>query len=88
MHNKIKTFAYLAAFVIIMFPIAVEKMGNPLSAGMETAVLTVGLLVLFFAKLTNVNKLRKSGQRTGSHDTVILAIILFMIAYVLYNFFA
>lgn len=87
MHTKFKTFTYLVAFIIIMFPIVLEKLGNPVGEVMETVLLTVGLLVLFFGKLNNVNKLKRSGQRTGSHDMVILAVILFMIAYVLYNFF-
>lgn len=88
MHNKVKTFTYLIAFVIIMFPIVLEKLGNPLSLGMETAVLTAGLVILFLGKLTTINRLKRAGQRPASHDTLVLAIILFMIAYVLYNFFA
>ena len=42
---------------------------------------------LFFGKLTYVSRMKKAGQRPGTHDTLILAIILFMIAYVLYNYF-
>ena len=87
MYTKVKTFTYLIAFVIIMFPIILEQLGNPMSAMMETIVLTIGLVVLFFGKLTYVSRMKKAGQRPGTHDTLILAIILFMIAYVLYNYF-
>ena len=85
--RRSKNVIYLVALVIIVFPIALEQFGNPMSLLMQTITLLVGLAILFFGKLKVVNAMKRAGQRPPSSDMLMLALILFMAAYILYNYF-
>ena len=85
--RRSKNVIYLVALVIIIFPIALEQFGNPMSVLMQTITLLVGLAILFFGKLKVVNAMKRAGQRPPTSDMLMLALILFMAAYILYNYF-
>ena len=85
--RKSKNVIYLAALIIIMFPIILEQVGNPMTLLMQTITLLVGLAVLFIGKLQAVNAKKRAGQRPATTDMLMLAIMLFMAAYILYNYF-
>lgn len=87
MKQKFQYIIYIIALVIILIPIVLEQIGNPMSALVQTITLIVGLAVLFFGKLRVINQKKRAGVRAASHDTLILALILFMAAYILYNYF-
>lgn len=85
--RRSKNVIYLVALIVIMFPIILENIGNPMSALMQTITLLVGLVILFIGKMQVVNQKKRAGVRPATHDTLVLAIILFMAAYILYNYF-
>ena len=85
--RRSKNVIYLAALIIIMFPIILEQFGNPMTLLMQTITLLVGLAVLFIGKLQMVNAKKRAGQRPATTDTLMLAVILFMAAYIIYNYF-
>ncbi len=85
--RRSKNVLYLVALIIIMFPIILEQMGNPMTLLVQTITLLVGLAVLFVGKLQMVNAKKRAGQRPATTDTLMLAVILFMAAYILYNYF-
>ena len=85
--RRSKNVIYLVALIIIVFPIALEQFGNPMSLLMQTITLLVGLAILFFGKLKVVNAMKRAGQRPPTSDMLMLALILFMAAYILYNYF-
>lgn len=85
--RRAKNAVYLVALIIIMFPLILENLGNPMSALMQTITLLIGLAVLFFGKLQVVNAKKRAGQRPATTDMLMLAIMLFMAAYILYNYF-
>lgn len=86
--GRSKNVLYLLALIIIMFPIILEKLGNPMTVLVQTITLLVGLAILFVVKLQVVNTKKRAGQRPATTDTLMLAVILFMAAYILYNYFA
>ena len=85
--RKSKNVIYLAALIIIMFPIILEQVGNPMTLLMQTITLLVGLAILFIGKLQAVNAKKRAGQRPPTSDMLLLALMLFMAAYILYNYF-
>ena len=85
--RRSKNVIYLVALFIIILPIAMEQFGNPMSVLMQTITLLVGLAILFFGKLKVVNAMKRAGQRPPTSDMLMLALILFMAAYILYNYF-
>ena len=85
--RRSKNVIYLVALFIIILPIAMEQFGNPMSVLMQTITLLVGLAILFFGKLQVVNAMKRAGQRPPTSDMLMLALILFMAAYILYNYF-
>ena len=88
MKQKSKNIIYLAALFVIMLPIVLEQFGNPMSILMQTITLLVGLAILFIGKMQAISQKKRAGMRPASHDTLALAVILFMAAYILYNYFA
>ena len=87
MKQKSKSIIYLAALFVIMLPIVLEQFGNPMSLLMQTITLLVGLAILFIGKIQAISQKKRAGMRPASHDTLALAVILFMAAYILYNYF-
>ena len=85
--GRSKNVLYLVALTIIMLPIILEKLGNPMTVLVQTITLLAGLAILFIGKLQVVNTKRRAGQRPATTDTLMLAVILFMAAYILYNYF-
>ena len=85
--RRSKNVLYLVALIIIMFPIILEQFGNPMTLLVQTITLLAGLAVLFIAKLQVVNAKKRAGYRPATADTLMLAVILFMAAYILYNYF-
>ena len=85
--GRSKNVLYLVALIIIMLPIILEKLGNPMTVLVQTITLLAGLALLFIGKLQVVNAKRRAGQRPATTDTLMLAVILFMAAYILYNYF-
>lgn len=82
-----KNIIYIVALFVIILPIVMEQFGNPMSLLMQTITLLVGLLILFVGKVQAINQKKRAGVRPASHDTLTLAVILFMAAYILYNYF-
>ncbi len=87
MKQKFSYIIYIVALIIILIPIFLEQTGNPMEPLIQTITLIIGLAVLFFGKLHVLKEKKRAGVRPGSHDTLILAVILFMAAYILYNYF-
>jgi len=85
--RRSKNVIYFVALIIIMFPIVLEQMGNPMSLLMQTITLLFGLIILFIGKWQVVSNKKRAGIRPATHDMLVLAIILFMAAYILYNYF-
>lgn len=85
--RRSKNIVYLVALIIIMLPIILEQFGNPMTLLVQTITLLVGLAVLFIGKVQVVNAKKRAGQRPATVDTLMLAVILFMAAYILYNYF-
>ncbi len=87
MKQKFQYIIYIIALVIILIPIFLEQIGNPMSALIQTITLIVGLAVLFLGKLHVMNQKKRAGVRPATSDTLMLAVILFMAGYILYNYF-
>lgn len=87
MNQGKKNIIYIAALLVIIFPILMEQFGTPMSVLMQTVTLLIGLLILFIGKMQVITQKKRAGMRPASHDTLTLAIILFMAAYVLYQYF-
>ena len=85
--RRSKNVIYLAALLVIILPMVLEHSGNPMTLLMETITLLVGLAILFVGKMQVINQKKRAGIRPASHDTLALAVILFMVAYILYNYF-
>ena len=85
--RRSKNVIYLAALLVIILPMVLEHLGNPMTLLMQTITLLIGLVILFIGKMQVVNQKKRAGIRPASHDTLALAVILFMIAYILYNYF-
>ncbi len=85
--RRSKNIMYLVALIIIMFPIILEQFGNPMTPLMQTITLLIGLAILFIGKLQVVNAKKRAGQRTPTTDTLLLALMLFMAVYIIYNYF-
>jgi len=85
--KRSKNIIYLVALIIIMLPIILEQFGNPMTLLMQTITLLAGLAVLFIGKMQVLNQKKRAGVRPSTSDTLVLAIILFMAGYILYNYF-
>jgi len=85
--KKSKNVIYLAALIIICIPLVLEQLGNPMTLLVQTITLLIGLAILFFGKMQAVSRKRRAGIRPATHDTLTLAVILFMAGYILYNYF-
>lgn len=86
MKAKINYILYVLALIIVIVPIILEQTGNPLTEGMETILLVIGLLLLTVGKVSSAVRRRRAGEGGIFHDVIIIACLIGVAGYLLYQY--